>query len=102
MSTTYLNPVELAVNDVISFTSLGRRNINLLAKRYPILLTDTTFEIESVKTAYAEDEHTELLEHTIGATKLKCTKTGQVVELEEDDPFWAFFTEHTPHFFNKQ
>ena len=101
MNTTYLNPVEIKVGTKITFTELGMKNIKNLKLVYPEKFNTKVYEIVSVIDTMAEDEHTELLEPTVGATALKDTSNGEILAIDaSNEEYWAFFTNHTPHLFN--
>ncbi|ADG60023.1 hypothetical protein Acj9p123 [Acinetobacter phage Acj9] len=101
MSTTYLNEVKFDVGTKITLTDEGRKSVRSFAKKQPALASGAIFEITAIRTTGAEDEHTELLSQTIGATALKNPVTGEEFIIREDDEvLWAFFTDSTPHFFN--
>lgn len=101
---TVLEDVKFEVGNQITLTEEGKRSIRSFAKENPTIKNAfALFEITSVKTTWAEDEHTELKEQTIGCTGLRNVETGETFTVEADDPvLWAFFTEATPHFFNLQ
>lgn len=105
MFSTNLNEVNFAVGTIVTLTNDFRSTTKPLGKIQPLLKTGDEFEIIEIKITLAEDEQTELLDETIGATKLKHIKTGKVFDindeyLDEKDNYWAFFTSFTPDMFN--
>lgn len=104
LSTSFLNDVKFESGNVVTLTDLGRQSIRTYIKANKTLgLVGEKFEIISTRVSEAMDEFTELTEPTIGATGLKCIRTGEVFDISDNsDPIlWAFFTESTPHFFDK-
>jgi hypothetical protein len=99
MTTSYLNNVKFEIGTRFVFTELGLSEIRRLQKENPIIGLGL-FEVVDVRDCLAEDEHTELLDETLGCTAIKHVESGEVIRIESSDPdFWAFFTEHTPENF---
>lgn len=100
---TYLNPRKLEVGQIIKLTDLGRKSIRLYLKKNPGLgKVGAKFKVLRLRTSYAMDDQTELKSPTIGVRSLQDTETKEVFRIEDDNEhFWAFFTESTPHFFEK-
>lgn len=102
MSTTFLNDVKFVTGEKITFTDEGLKHIKQYAKSFPAILKGTEFFITEVYSTKAEDELTELLSDTLGAVALKDVKTGEIFKIDpNDEEIWAFFTDSTPHYFNK-
>lgn len=99
MMTSYLNNVKFEVGTRFVFTELGLTEIRRLQKENPII-GHGLFEVVEIRNCLAEDEHTELLDPTIGCTAIKHVESGEVIKIDKDDPdFWAFFTDYTPENF---
>lgn len=105
MTTSALNPVTFTTGTIITLTEEFRRSAKRLVKVEPLLGTSDEFFIVGVRETKAEDEHTEVLESTLGATVLKHVRTGKVLDindiyLDERDDYWAFFTQWNAERFN--
>ena len=98
MTTSALNPVKFRTGTLVTLTEAFRKDMRKLVKNEPLLGTSDEFFVIKTRDSMAEDEHTEILESTIGAIQLRHAKTGKVIDiddvyLDEKDDFWAFFTE---------
>lgn len=105
MTTSALNPVKFTSGTRVILTDEFVKSAKRLVKIEPLLGSSDIFIILKTRTTKAEDEHTEILEETVGATRLKHEKSGKEFDindiyLDEKDDYWAFFTQWNPERFS--